>query len=44
MHGFYDEANVAELYAKMLQFVGSNIGPGVTTINATDTGSTAATP
>jgi dipeptidyl aminopeptidase/acylaminoacyl peptidase len=44
MHGFYDEANVAELYAKLLQFVGSNIGPGVTTINATDTGSTAATP
>jgi hypothetical protein len=27
MHGFYDEANQAELYAKLLQFVGSSIGP-----------------
>jgi dipeptidyl aminopeptidase/acylaminoacyl peptidase len=44
MHGFYDEANVAELYAKLLQFIGSNIGPGVTSANAPDTGSTAATP
>jgi len=30
MHGFYDEANVAELYGKMLDFIGSSIGPGVT--------------
>ena len=30
MHGFYDEANRTELYTKMLQFIGSNIGPGVT--------------
>jgi dipeptidyl aminopeptidase/acylaminoacyl peptidase len=30
MHGFYDEANIAELYEKMLDFVGSSIGPGVT--------------
>ncbi|MCE5233070.1 MAG: alpha/beta fold hydrolase [Mizugakiibacter sp.] len=25
-HGFYDEANVAELYAKVVQFLDSNIG------------------
>lgn len=30
MHGFYDEANITELYTQMLQFIGSNIGPGVT--------------
>lgn len=30
MHGFYDEANVTELYTKMLDFIGANIGPGVT--------------
>jgi len=29
MHGFYDEANVTELYQKMLDFIGSSIGPGV---------------
>jgi dipeptidyl aminopeptidase/acylaminoacyl peptidase len=29
MHGFYDEANITELYTKMLDFIGSNIGPGV---------------
>lgn len=28
MHGFYDEANRAELYAKLVQFVDSSIGPG----------------
>jgi dipeptidyl aminopeptidase/acylaminoacyl peptidase len=28
MHGFYDEANVAELYTRILQFVAANIGPG----------------
>jgi dipeptidyl aminopeptidase/acylaminoacyl peptidase len=30
MHGFYDEANITELYEKMLDFIGSSIGPGVT--------------
>lgn len=30
MHGFYDEANITELYTKMLGFIGSSIGPGVT--------------
>lgn len=29
MHGFYDEANNAELYTKVVQFLGTNIGPGV---------------
>ncbi|MEO8746246.1 MAG: prolyl oligopeptidase family serine peptidase, partial [Rhodanobacter sp.] len=29
MHGFYDEANITELYTKMLEFVAANIGPGV---------------
>ncbi|MFA6229511.1 MAG: alpha/beta fold hydrolase [Rhodanobacter sp.] len=29
-HGFHDEANVAELYTRMLQFIGANIGPGKT--------------
>jgi dipeptidyl aminopeptidase/acylaminoacyl peptidase len=28
-HGFYDEANIAELYTKLVQFLDSNIGPGV---------------
>lgn len=27
-HGFYDEANIAELYTKLVQFLDSNIGPG----------------
>ena len=31
MHGFYDEDNITELYTKMLKFIDSNIGPGVTT-------------
>ena len=30
MHGFYDEANLADLYSRLVQFVGSSIGPGVT--------------
>jgi dipeptidyl aminopeptidase/acylaminoacyl peptidase len=30
MHGFYDEGNIGELYTKMLDFIGSSIGPGVT--------------
>jgi dipeptidyl aminopeptidase/acylaminoacyl peptidase len=34
MHGFYDEANITELYTKMLEFIGSNIGPGVTSGSA----------
>ena len=29
-HGFYDEANLTELYTKMVQFIGTYIGPGVT--------------
>ena len=29
MHGFYNEANVAELYRRIVQFLGANIGPGV---------------
>jgi len=29
-HGFYDEANVTDLYTQMLQFIGASIGPGVT--------------
>lgn len=33
MHGFYDEANITELYTKLIQFVSSNIGPGVTDSN-----------
>jgi hypothetical protein len=28
MHGFYDEKNLADLYAQIVQFVGSSIGPG----------------
>ena len=27
MHGFYDEGNLAELYTRVLQFLGTNIGP-----------------
>ncbi|WP_254422957.1 alpha/beta fold hydrolase [Rhodanobacter sp. B05] len=30
MHGFYNEANVTELYTRMLQFIGASIGPGMT--------------
>jgi dipeptidyl aminopeptidase/acylaminoacyl peptidase len=30
MHGFYDEANNAELYAAMVEFISSSIGPGST--------------
>lgn len=30
MHGFYDEGNVAELFGRIDQFLGANIGPGVT--------------
>jgi dipeptidyl aminopeptidase/acylaminoacyl peptidase len=30
MHGFYDEAHIAELYTQLVQFLGANIGPGVT--------------
>jgi dipeptidyl aminopeptidase/acylaminoacyl peptidase len=42
MHGFYDEANRAELYAKLVQFVDSSIGPGVTAAGTAGTGDTAA--
>jgi dipeptidyl aminopeptidase/acylaminoacyl peptidase len=30
MHGFYDEANITELYTRMLEFIDSSIGPGST--------------
>ncbi len=30
MHGFYDEGNLTELYMQIVQFLGANIGPGVT--------------
>jgi dipeptidyl aminopeptidase/acylaminoacyl peptidase len=30
MHGFYDEANLTELYTKMIEFIAASIGPGVT--------------
>jgi dipeptidyl aminopeptidase/acylaminoacyl peptidase len=30
MHGFYDEANLTELYTRIVQFLGTSIGPGVT--------------
>ncbi|WEN14762.1 prolyl oligopeptidase family serine peptidase [Rhodanobacter sp. AS-Z3] len=36
MHGFYDEDNITELYTKMLEFIGSSIGPGVTDDGAAD--------
>lgn len=29
MHGFYDEANLTELYTRLLQFLAASIGPGV---------------
>lgn len=29
MHGFYDEANLADLYTQLIQFLSANIGPGV---------------
>jgi dipeptidyl aminopeptidase/acylaminoacyl peptidase len=41
MHGFYDEANLAELYANVVRFLGANIGPYVTTTNAAVTNKTA---
>jgi len=42
MHGFYDEANRTELYTDLLQFIGTNIGPGATAPEtaATSTAST----
>ncbi|OOG49069.1 alpha/beta fold hydrolase [Rhodanobacter sp. C01] len=39
MHGFYDETNNTELYTKMLEFIGSSIGPGVTGTIATSAAS-----
>nr|WP_250887291.1 MULTISPECIES: prolyl oligopeptidase family serine peptidase [unclassified Rhodanobacter] len=42
MHGFHDEANRAALHAKLVQFVGSGIGPGVTAASTAGTGDTAA--
>ncbi|OOG53579.1 alpha/beta fold hydrolase [Rhodanobacter sp. C03] len=40
MHGFYDEANITELYTRMLQFVGSSIGAGVGDASTTATAAT----
>jgi acetyl esterase/lipase len=40
MHGFYDEANLTELYANLVQFIGSSIGPGVAVASPTATAST----
>ncbi|HEY9513215.1 MAG TPA: S9 family peptidase [Rhodanobacter sp.] len=42
MHGFYDEANLAELYTRVLQFLASSIGPG--TQRAVGSGASAGTP
>jgi dipeptidyl aminopeptidase/acylaminoacyl peptidase len=30
MHGFYDEANNTEMYTQLVQFIGANIGSGMT--------------
>ncbi|WP_108472588.1 MULTISPECIES: alpha/beta hydrolase family protein [Rhodanobacter] len=37
MHGFYDEANQAEMYAKLVQFVDSSIGPDATATGSSNT-------
>jgi dipeptidyl aminopeptidase/acylaminoacyl peptidase len=42
MHGFYDEANLTELYTNLVQFVGSSIGPGVAVAGPTATAGTTA--
>ena len=34
MHGFYDETNITELYTKLVQFLGANIGPGAVSADA----------
>jgi dipeptidyl aminopeptidase/acylaminoacyl peptidase len=41
MHGFYDEANLAELYTRVLQFLGSNIGAGTLGTRGTSPGAAA---
>jgi dipeptidyl aminopeptidase/acylaminoacyl peptidase len=41
MHGFYDETNLTELYTNLVQFLGANIGPGVTTANVAASNKTA---
>ncbi|MFZ0870501.1 MAG: alpha/beta fold hydrolase [Rhodanobacter sp.] len=41
MHGFYDEANLTELYSNLVLFLGANIGPGVTTANTAASNKTA---
>lgn len=40
MHGFYDEGNRTELYTALLQFIGTNLGPGVTSTGTAATAST----
>lgn len=42
MHGFYDEANLADLYSRLVQFIGTNIGPGVMGASAANTGTATA--
>ncbi len=42
MHGFYDAANNTELYTKLVQFIGTNIGPGVTSAGVTSASTAAA--
>ncbi len=44
MHGFYDEANLTELYTRVLQFLGSNIGPGAQTVAISSVDAPTATP
>ena len=42
MHGFYDEGNLTELYTRVLQFLGTNIG--LATQGAAGIGTNAGTP
>ena len=44
MHGFYDEANVAELYTNVAQFLDANIGSGATTSRKAATNKAASLP
>ena len=43
MHGFYSEANLTDLYTRLVQFLGASIGPGVAVNNAAATGASGAT-
>jgi dipeptidyl aminopeptidase/acylaminoacyl peptidase len=44
MHGFYNEANLTDLYAQVVQFLASNIGPGVSGNAQTASSQTPASP